>query len=68
MAFETTGPVAQYQSLSSFRVNGQLVNASGSEVKFVNGAATGLRNGVRVHVTGSKVVDGVLIANAVEFL
>lgn len=68
VVFEATGPVAQFQSLSSFRVNGQLANASGSGVAFVNGTASGLRNGVRVRVSGGKVVDGVLIVTLVEFL
>jgi len=68
VVFEAIGPVAQYQSLSSFRVNGQLANAGGSGVSFVNGTASGMRNGVRVRVSGSKVVDGVLIVTLVEFL
>ncbi len=68
VVFEAIGPVAQFQSLSNFRVNGQLANANGSDVKFVGGTASGMRNGVRVRVSGSKVVDGVLIVTLVEFL
>jgi len=68
VVFEAIGPVAQYQSLASFRVNGQPSNASGSDVAFVNGTASNMRNGVKVRVFGSKVIDGVLIVTQVEFL
>lgn len=68
VVYEATGPVAQYQSLSNFRVNGQLADASGSNVSFVNGTSLGMRNGVRVRVSGSKVLEGVLVVTQVEFL
>ncbi|MBO9680601.1 MAG: hypothetical protein J7556_20415 [Acidovorax sp.] len=66
-SFEVIGAVAQYKSLSSFRVNGQPVDASGSGVVFSNGTTADLRNGAQVSVRGSQVVDGVLIATQVDF-
>lgn len=66
-SFEVIGAVGQYRSLSDFRVNGQPVDASGSGVAFVNGAAKDLRNGVRVTVRGRQVVAGVLQVTEVQF-
>ncbi|MES2972620.1 MAG: DUF5666 domain-containing protein [Pseudomonadota bacterium] len=65
--FDVTGAVGNYTSAASFRVQGQPIDASGPGVVFTNGAAGDLRNGVRVSVTGSKVVSGVLIADQVTF-
>jgi len=61
------GTVGNYTSSASFRVRGQPVDASGSDVDFVNGSAADLRNGTKVTVSGSQVMDGVLIATQVIF-
>lgn len=66
-SFDVIGTVGQFVSLASFRVNGQVINASAPSVQFVNGTASNLRNGVSVSVTGSQVVDGVLQATTVRF-
>lgn len=66
-SFELIGPVGQYRSPASFRVNGQPVDASGPGVVFTNGTAANLRNGAAVSVLGRQVVDGVLIATQVSF-
>lgn len=65
--FEVIGTVAQFRSLSDFRVNGQAVDASGPNVEFRNGSAAQLRNGARVTVRGSQVVGGVLQLSLVQF-
>jgi hypothetical protein len=66
-SFILIGAIGNFSSASSFRVRGQLVNAGGPSVVFVNGAASNLGNGVRVSVEGAQVVDGVLIATRVSF-
>ncbi|MGH6626725.1 MAG: hypothetical protein ACRECD_09315 [Burkholderiaceae bacterium] len=48
-------------------MQGEPVDASGSGVVFSNGNASNLADGTRVTVTGSQVVNGVLIANQVTF-
>ncbi|MBC7437789.1 MAG: hypothetical protein H7332_17170 [Bdellovibrionales bacterium] len=65
--FDVTGAVGNYTSAASFKVQGQSIDASGTSVTFINGTASGLRNGVRLAVTGSKVVSGVLVADRVQF-
>ncbi|CAN7387707.1 DUF5666 domain-containing protein [Variovorax sp. LjRoot290] len=66
-SFTLIGAIGNFSSASSFWVRGQLVNAGGPGVVFVNGAASNLGNGVRVSVEGAQVVDGVLIATRVSF-
>ncbi|CAN7389283.1 DUF5666 domain-containing protein [Variovorax sp. LjRoot130] len=66
-SFTLIGPIGNFSSASSFWVRGQLVNAGGPGIVFVNGAASNLGNGVRVSVEGAQVVDGVLIATRVSF-
>jgi len=66
-SFEVIGAVAQYRSLSDFRVNGQPANAAGENVVFMNGTAKDLRNGARVTIRGRKVVAGVLQVTEVQF-
>ena len=61
---EVEGIVTDLASLSSFRVDGVLVNASGAS--FEDGNAAVLANGARVEVHGA-VVNGVLVATRVEF-
>jgi hypothetical protein len=59
--------VADYSSSASFRVRGQLVDASGPGVVFTNGTAANLAIGTMVTVSGSQIVNGVLIAQQVSF-
>lgn len=66
-SFSVSGAIGAFSSAASFRVQGQPINASGPGVIFLNGTATNLGNGKRVTVTGSQVVDGVLIATTVRF-
>ena len=61
---EVEGIVTDLASLSSFRVDGVLVNAGGAS--FEDGNAAILANGARVEVHGA-VVNGVLVATRVEF-
>ncbi|MEJ8826634.1 DUF5666 domain-containing protein [Variovorax humicola] len=66
-SFMLIGTVGYYTSSASFQVRGKPVDASGSDVDFVNGSAADLRNGTKVTVSGSQVMDGVLIATQVIF-
>lgn len=63
-AFDDTGAITDFASVASFRVNGILVDAS--TATFVDGVASGLRNGVVVEVTGT-LANGVVRASRVEF-
>jgi len=65
--FDVSGAVGAYVSAGNFRVQGQRIDASGPGVVFNNGTAGDLANGVRVSVTGSQVVGGVLTADQVTF-
>ncbi len=65
--FDVAGAVGNYTSAANFRVQGQRIDASGPGVVFTNGTAGDLANGVRVAVTGSHVVSGILIADQVTF-
>lgn len=64
--FSVSGPVGSFRSVSSFRVRGQQVDATGAT--FVGGTAAQLDADSRVLVTGPRVVDDVLQAARVEFL
>jgi len=66
-SFDLIGNVGAFTSPSDFRVKGQAVNAGGPDVKFANGTAANLRNGVRVNIHGTQVVSGVLMAVTVTF-
>jgi len=66
-SFSLLGAIGNYSSAASFRVKGQPVDASGPGVTFTNGTASSLGNGVRASITGSQVVNGVLIAEQVTF-
>jgi hypothetical protein len=66
-SFNVIGPIGNFVSAASFRVRGQPVNASVPGVQFDNGSASQLSNGTRVNVSGSQIVDGVLIADRVSF-
>lgn len=67
VSYSLSGPVAAYQSVASFTVQGQRVDASSPGVTFSGGTAADLRNGRQVSVQGSQVLDGVLIASQVVF-
>ena len=66
-SFDLIGSPSAFGSRSDFRVKGQPVNAGGPGVVFVNGTAANLRNGVRVNIHGTRVVNGVLTAATVTF-
>jgi hypothetical protein len=66
-SFDLIGNVGAFTSPSDFRVKGQPVNAGGPGVLFTNGTAANLRNGVRVNIHGTHVVNGVLSAATVTF-
>ncbi|MFG6489508.1 DUF5666 domain-containing protein [Roseateles sp. BYS78W] len=61
------GLIGDFVSSASFTVGGQKVDASASTVKFIDGDATKLANGVKVEIKGS-VKDGVLVATQVHFM
>jgi len=63
--FEIEGAVSSFVSLASFRVDGQLVNASGASVVFEPNDPAFVRDGARVEVEG-ELVNGSLIAERVE--
>lgn len=65
--FSARGAVGQFVGVQDFRVQGQPIDASGNAVRFVGGSAADLRNGRRVSVTGSRVGDGMLLADEVRF-
>jgi Domain of unknown function (DUF5666) len=58
------GDVTDYVSVNDFRLNGQKVDASNAV--FDNGKASTIANGVQMEAKG-KMVNGVLIADAVKF-
>lgn len=66
-SFTAIGTVGAFKSLADFKVKGQRIDASGSAVQFVNGAAGSLRNGTKVTVVGDRIVDDVLVATRVNF-
>ncbi|MCE4556155.1 DUF5666 domain-containing protein [Roseateles cellulosilyticus] len=61
------GLVNDFVSAGNFKVGSQKVDASGSSVKFIDGDATKLANGLKVEIKGS-VKDGVLVARQVHFM
>ncbi|MEJ8813112.1 DUF5666 domain-containing protein [Variovorax ureilyticus] len=66
-SFSLTGQISTFNSIADFRIKGQPIDASGPKVVFVNGTAANLAAHVRVSVEGSRVADGVLIADRVTF-
>jgi hypothetical protein len=50
-----------------FRVRGQPIDASGPGVQFFDRTAANLGGGTKVTISGNQVVDGVPVANHVEF-
>lgn len=61
------GLIGDFVSSANFKVGTQKVDASGSGVKFIDGEAGKLDNGLKVEVKGS-VKDGVLVARQVHFM
>ena len=59
---EAEGYVADFVSMSNFKVNGQLANAANATLR--NGTAADIRNGVKVEVEGT-MAGGVLVAKVV---
>jgi hypothetical protein len=66
--YSARGNIGAFRSASDFKIQGQDIDAGGAGVVFVKGSAADLRNGRRVLVTGSRVVDDRLVAERVEFL
>ncbi|MBO9512640.1 MAG: hypothetical protein J7549_00875 [Variovorax sp.] len=66
-SFSLTGQISTFNSVADFRIKGQPIDASGPGVVFVNGGAANLAAHVRVSVEGSRVANGVLIADRVTF-
>ncbi|WP_431273542.1 DUF5666 domain-containing protein [Variovorax ureilyticus] len=66
-SYTLIGSIGNYVSPASFRVRGQLVDASGPGVVFVNGTQASLANSVNVTVLGTRIVNGALIADQVSF-
>lgn len=66
-SFDLTGTVGAFRSPADFRVRGQPVDATQPGVVFVNGTPANLGNGTKVHVHGTRVVNGVLLADLVSF-
>lgn len=59
---EAEGYVADFVSISNFKVNGQAVNAANATIK--NGTTADIANGVKVEVEGT-MASGVLLAKVV---
>ena len=66
-SFTAKGTVGAFKSVAEFKVKGQAIDASGTDVQFVNGAAAGLANGRSVTIVGGRIVNDVLIATQVTF-
>ncbi len=64
-ALKVEGLVSDFVSLNNFKVNGQVVNASG-QVTFNNGTSGGVANGSQVEVEGV-VSGGTLVASKLSF-
>lgn len=67
VSFFVVGTVGSYVSAANFIVRGQPVDASAPNVVFNGGTAANLRNGAKVTVSGSQVVNGTLMADSVSF-
>jgi len=66
--YSARGNIGAFRSASDFKIQGQDIDAGGAGVVFVSGTAADLRNGRRVFVSGSRVVNDRLVAERVEFL
>ena len=63
---DTLGAMNDFASNAHFIVAGQMVDASGSGVKFVNGSAADMARGRLVVISGM-IIGGKMMANRVEF-
>ncbi len=63
-ALELEGYVSQFASLASFRVNGQIVDATRASAE--GGSLDMIVDGVKLEVAG-RLVSGVLVASKIEF-
>ncbi|MBK0393653.1 DUF5666 domain-containing protein [Ramlibacter algicola] len=66
VTYSAQGSVGGFRSAASFKVQGQDIDAS--QAVFVGGTAQDLDSRSKVRVTGTRVVDDVLLAERVEFL
>lgn len=66
VTYSAQGSVGAFRSVASFKVQGQDIDAS--QAAFAGGTAQDLSSRSKVRVTGSRVVDDVLLAERVEFL
>lgn len=66
-SFTAKGTVGAFKSVAEFKVKGQAIDASGTDVQFVNGSAAGFGNGSQVTVVGARIVNDVLIATQITF-
>jgi hypothetical protein len=62
---ELAGVITDFNSATSFKVRNSLVNASASNIIFVNGTKTNLGDGVLVEIEGN-VINGVVVPIAVK--
>ena len=62
-----SGLITDFVSSANFMLAGQKVDASGSNVEFIDGTAAKLGNGLKIEVKGS-LKDGVLIPKRVHFM
>jgi hypothetical protein len=67
MPFSAQGSIGSFRSVAQFKVQGQDIDASRATI-VTAGSLASLRSGLKVLVTGSRVVDDVLIADRVEIL
>jgi hypothetical protein len=65
--YQFTGAVSNFVSAADFVVQGQRIDASGSNVRFDDGTAADLANGKNVEVRGGVIDQGKLIATRVKF-
>ena len=66
-SFSAQGRISPFVSPSNFKVRGQRIDASQPGVVFMNGTAASLGASVQVFITGTRVVDDVLVATQVRF-
>lgn len=62
-----SGLIGDFVSSADFKVGSQKIDASGTDVKFIDGDASKLASGAKVEIKGI-VKDGVLIAKVIHFM
>jgi hypothetical protein len=63
---ELAGVITDFNSAMSFKVRNSLVNASATNIVFVNGTMANLSDGVLVEIEGS-VINGVVVPSSLKF-